>query len=97
MHYIKIIIRMFKETGDTTKTVIASTANPYKFNKSVLEALDKNQNFDDKDEFELLDMLCVKSGLKIPASLESLKNKDVRFATVCDKELMKDETNRFLD
>jgi len=94
---IKVYDDYVKETGDMTKTVIASTANPYKFNKSVLEALDKNQNFDNKDEFQLLDMLCAKSGLEIPSSLGNLKDKDVRFTTVCDKELMKNETNRFLD
>lgn len=94
---IKVYFDYVKETGDDTKTVIASTANPYKFNKSVLEALDENQTFDDKDEFELLDMLYAKSGLEIPESLKSLKNKEVRFTTVSDKECMKDETNRFLD
>jgi len=62
-----------------------------------LEALDKNQNFDDKDEFKLLDMLFERSGLEIPSSLKDLKNKDVRFTCVTDKGCMKDETNRFLD
>jgi len=94
---IKVYSDYIKETGDNTKTVIASTANPYKFNKSVLEALDKNQNFDDKDEFKLLDMLFERSGLEIPSSLKDLKNKDVRFTCVTDKGCMKDETNRFLD
>ena len=28
-----------KETGDTKKTVIASTASPYKFSRSVMEAI----------------------------------------------------------
>ena len=94
---IKVYLDYVKETSDNTKTVIASTANPFKFNKSVLEALDSNENFESKDEFELLDMLCKASGLSIPDSLKSLKDKDVRFNAVCNKEDMKIETNSFLD
>lgn len=94
---IKVYLDYVNETGDNTKTVIASTANPYKFNKSVLEALTKEASLDDKDEFELLDMLNSESGLEIPKSLKSLKTKEIRFNTVCDKENMKAETNKFLD
>ena len=94
---IKVYFDYVKETGDSTKTVIASTANPYKFNKSVLEALIKGASLDDKDEFELLDMLCKESKLEIPASLSSLKTKEIRFNTVCDKENMKAETSKFLN
>jgi len=50
-----------------------------------------------KDEFELLDMLNSESGLEIPKSRKSLKTKEIRFNTVCDKENMKAETNKFLD
>ena len=94
---IKVYNDYAKETGDNTKTVIASTANPFKFNKSVLEALENNGAFDDKDEFELLDMLCAESGLEIPESLRCLKNKEVRFSAVCDKDEMKNQTDSFLD
>ena len=94
---IKVYLDYVNETGDNTKTVIASTANPYKFNKSVLEALVKDDSLDTKDEFELLDMLNAESGLEIPESLKCLKTKEIRFNTVCDKENMKAETNKFLD
>ena len=85
------------ETGDNTKTVIASTANPFKFNSSVLSALVCKKELEDKDEFELLEMLADKGGIKIPKSLKELKNKFVRFNTVCERENLKNETDRFLN
>ena len=85
------------ETGDNTKTVIASTANPFKFNSSVLSALVSKKELEGKDEFELLQMLSDKGNIKIPKSLKELKNKFVRFNTVCERENLKDETGRFLN
>ena len=49
-----------------------------------------------KDEFELLNMLSDISGMEIPKSLGELKNKEVRFKTVCNKEDMASETEKFL-
>ncbi len=86
-----------KETGDETKTVIASTANPFKFNNSVLSALVSKKELEDKDEFQLLQMLSDVGNIRIPKSLKELKNKFVRFNTVCDRENLKDETARFLN
>ena len=75
------------QTGDTTKTIIASTASPYKFSGSVLSAIGENT---DAEEFELVDKLAEVSGLKIPASLAALKDKAVRFDKVIAKDEMKD-------
>ena len=74
-------------TGDQTKTIIASTASPYKFSGSVLSALGENT---EASEFELVDKLAEVSGLAVPASLAALKDKDVRFTKVIDKTEMKD-------
>lgn len=84
------------ETGDTTKTVIASTASPFKFNQSVLIALDGNAAVAGKDEFTLLGELSEKSGMKIPKSLGELKNKPKLFESVCDKNEMIDVVSDFL-
>ena len=65
-----------KSTGDNTKTIIASTANPYKFSSNVLDAL--GASFDG-DEFEKVSKLHEISGLTIPAELNELKGKSVRF------------------
>lgn len=83
------------ETGDATKTVIASTASPFKFNDSVLSAL--GENVDGKNDFELLDMLSERSGMIIPKSLKELNGKEKRFTTVCEKENMLDEVKKFLN
>lgn len=93
---INVYDKYVKATGDNHKAVIASTANPFKFNESVINAIEGEGASDGLDEFELLDKLCDISGMKIPASLGELKTKQVRFTTVCNKEDMKDETNKFL-
>ena len=76
-----------KKTGDTTPTVIASTANPYKFSASVLDALGGNRA--DWDEFEKVEGLHALTGCEIPAPLASLKDKKVRFEQVCDRDDMR--------
>ena len=92
---IKVYEDYVKKTGDCTKTVIASTANPYKFNKSVLEAL-STENLEAYDEFELLDKLSKISGIKIPDSLSKLKEKEIRFTASCNKNDMKTTVSDFL-
>ncbi len=74
-------------TGDETKTIIASTASPYKFSGSVLSAIGQDT---DAEEFELVGKLAEVSGLKVPSSLAALKDKAVRFDKVIAKDDMKD-------
>ena len=76
------------KTGDTTKTIIASTASPYKFSSSVLEALGNDDNT--LDEFAKVEKLEEISGLEIPQSLAELKDKEVLFKTIIEKDSMKD-------
>ena len=83
-----VYMQYVEKTGDKTPTVIASTASPYKFNEAVLSALSPETSFDGIDVFELVDMLNVKTGLKVPASLAELKEKKVRFDYKCEKEDM---------
>lgn len=78
------------ETGDMSKTVILSTASPYKFNRSVITALEGDGALDGKTEFELLDHLNEKTGLDIPDSLGELRNKAVRFEDSVEKDKLKD-------
>lgn len=60
-----------------TVTVIASTANPYKFNSSVLEALKGKEALQGKDEFVLLGELKEITGQEIHAGLKNLEEKKV--------------------
>lgn len=72
------------ETGDTTPTVIASTANPFKFSASVLEAL--GGDLEGLDEFRKVEELHRMTGCEVPAPLASLRGKPVRFTQVCDRD-----------
>ena len=73
-------------TGDNTPTIIASTANPYKFGRAVFEAVGGVAS--DNDEFALIEKLERKTSTKIPAPLAATKNKDVRFTGTVEKQDM---------
>ena len=85
-----------QKSGDKTKTVIASTASPFKFNGDVLAALEGKESISDLDEFILLNKLAQKYDLRVPKSLANLEEKEVRFETVCNKEHMKAVITEFL-
>lgn len=74
------------ETGDLTPTVIASTASPYKFSHSVMEAVYGDQG--DKDEFTIIDDLCKVTGVAVPQAVEEIRNAEIRHKRVCDAETM---------
>ena len=93
---LKVYDEYVKTTDDYTPTVIASTANPFKFNKSVLEALKPGVDFNSYNEFELLGMLSSVGNIEIPDSLGKLKDKSVKFCDICDKTDMKAAVNAFL-
>ena len=73
-------------TGDKTPTVIASTASPYKFTRSVMEAIDSK--YATQSDFELVDELNRLSGVKIPQAIEDIRSAEVLHNTVCDKSEM---------
>ena len=75
-----------KNTGDTTKTVIASTASPYKFARSVMTAIDAS--YDAMEEFELIDELHKVSQMDIPNAIEEIRNAEIRHTTECDIDQM---------
>lgn len=83
------------KTGDSTPTVIASTASPYKFAPSILEALGDVEN---TTPYEQLAELQAKTGWNIPQPLASLRDKAVRFTDVCgnDKASMQTTVYRML-
>ena len=85
----------YKEaTGDTTRTVIASTASPYKFSAAVLEALEGKAS--DIDEYDKVDRIAELSKLDIPSALADLRNKPERFSDVIDKAEQKEYVLRKL-
>ncbi len=79
------------ETGDKTPAVIASTASPFKFPRSVVKAIEgdapENAGLDD---FELLERLSKLTGLPIPRPLRGIGEKKVLHSRICRKEEMRD-------
>ena len=73
-----------KDTKDNTPTVLLSTASPYKFPHSVLEAI---FNKAPEDEFDAADEI-KNMGVKQPKQIAELKTKPVLHKSVCDKEDM---------
>ena len=74
------------ETQDDTKTVIASTASPYKFTRSVMNAIDPA--YDKQSDFELVDELNRLSGVAVPQAIEDIRSAAILHDTVCEKEEM---------
>lgn len=83
-----------KETGDKTKTVIASTASPYKFTRSVMTAIDAK--YDSKPDFELVDELEKLSKVKVPQAIEEIRTAPVLHKTVCEVEEMEQVVKEWL-
>ena len=78
-----------KDTQDTTKTLIVSTASPYKFTRSVMEVIDK-EKYQGMGDFELADELSRISAVPIPRAIEEIRNAKVLHDRVCQKDNMKE-------
>jgi threonine synthase len=85
---VKVYEDYKRETGDNTKTIIASTASPYKFSASVLEAVEGEKS--DLDEYDMVSKLAELSNIPVPSALADLKNKPERFNDSIEKETMKE-------
>jgi len=84
-----------QSTGDSTPTVIASTASPFKFAPAILDALGGAQT---EKPYDQLAELKEKTGCAIPVPLASLRDKVIRFTDVCgnDKADMQSTVYRML-
>lgn len=85
-----------EQTKDFTKTVVVSTASPFKFNTSVVTALLGPEAVAGKDEFALLQELSQASGLEIPRGLQGLAQKPLRHQQVLEKDKMVEAVYQFL-
>lgn len=83
-----------KDTLDDKVTVIASTASPYKFTRSVMNAIDKK--YDNMSDFELVDKLSEISGTAVPNAIEEIRTAPVLHDHVCEKSEMKQTVLDFL-
>ena len=83
-----------KESKDTTQTVIASTASPYKFTRSVMKAID--EKYDAMGDFELVDELSKISNTDVPKAIEEIRTAPILHDTVCEKDEMEAVVKKFL-
>ncbi len=86
--------KYLKDTQDNTVTIIASTASPYKFTRSVMKAI----GHDDAslDDFQLADKLSEVTATKIPEAVTSIREAEIRHNTVVDKAEMESAVKAFL-
>lgn len=84
-----------KETGDTTKTVIASTASSFKFTRSVMNAIDHKYN--EMDDFTLVDELSKLANVTVPNAIEEIRTAKVLHDHVCEVDEMKSTVKNFLN
>ena len=84
-----------KDTCDTTKCLVASTASPYKFVKSVLTAIDEKK-YGQKEELELLPDLEQISGVEMPGAIREILDAQVRHSRECDADRMQETVEEIL-
>ena len=88
-----VLERYRKDTGDNTPSVVLSTASPYKFCASVLEALGVSEF---RSGTGIIGQLEEKSRTEAPLPLKSLADKQVRFDRVEEKSAMTEVVREFL-
>ena len=84
-----------EQSGDTTKCVIASTASPYKFVKSVMSAIDPEN--EKADEFDLLPKLQEVSGVPMPQAIKDILDAKILHNLECDADKMKETVKGILN
>jgi threonine synthase len=90
------VYKQYKDkTGDATKTVILSTASPFKFTKNVCDAIGIYE--DEMDDFQCADRLSSTAGIEIPEQIKNLKNNKILHNRVCTKYHMKETVEKILE
>ena len=83
-----------EDSKDDRKTVIASTASPYKFAGSVMSAIDPK--YKGQDDFKLIEELQKVSGTEIPNAIKEIMNAEIRHNTECDVDQMEQTVKNIL-
>lgn len=83
-----------KSTKDATKTVIASTASPFKFTRSVMNAIDSK--YDKMEDFELVDELSKLGNVAVPQAIEEIRHADIVHNCICEIHEMQSVVKNFL-
>ena len=89
------VYQKYRESSkDETVTVIASTASPFKFTRSVMNAIDGK--YDAMSDFELVDELARIGRLDVPNAIAEIRTAPVVHDNICDKTEMKAVVKHFL-
>lgn len=83
-----------EDSKDDRKTVIASTASPYKFAGSIMSAIDPK--YKGQDDFKLIEELQKVSGTEIPNAIKEIMNAEIRHNTECDVDQMEQTVKNIL-
>ena len=83
-----------EDSKDDRKTVIASTASPYKFAGSVMSAIDPK--YKGQDDFKLIEELQKLSGTELPNAIKEIMNAEIRHNTECDVDQMEQTVKNIL-
>ena len=83
-----------KSSGDNAKCVIASTASPYKFVKSVMTAIDAK--YENEGEFDLIPVLQEVSGTDLPNAVKEIMSANILHTTECDVDKMEETVKTIL-
>ena len=89
------VYKAYREySKDDRKTVIASTASPYKFAGSVMSAIDPK--YKGQDDFKLIEELQKVSGTELPNAIKEIMNAEIRHNTECDVNQMEQTVKNIL-
>lgn len=84
---MSVFDKYYDETGDDTKTVVVSTASPYKFAADVLDALGEEPCSDELKSLRKLEDI---TALPLPESLSSLPKLKKIYTDIIDKDAASD-------
>lgn len=83
-----------EKTGDKNKAVIISTASPYKFTSSVMNALD--DKYKGIDDFELVKEMEKLISISIPNGIKDIEKREVVHKRICEKTALAEEVKDIL-
>ncbi len=83
------------DTKDTTPTVIASTASPFKFANSVMKAIEGKE--EKESDFALINRLSQIANVDIPNAIKEIESAEILHDHVFEISDMKEEVKNFLN
>ena len=94
-----VAAKVANENEKSTVTLVASTASPFKFGKSVLEAVlpkEEIASLETMDDFMMSDKLAEVAKVAVPKAVSDLKGAPVLHNTVCNPDEMQSVVEKIL-